>query len=381
MLATLAHDVVDVLRLLRAPHGAPIDLDLEIVTDLDRLAVHGPAWDRLVLAPGGAGRYRPQASYAYVASYLEHLRAPATPWACVIASRHGKLVGVLPFVIEPARAGGVRLDAAPLEADLVAAPGLAPVVIPTLVGALERAVGRWVALRFGELQACSPTVEHVRADTGAAVVAATGRASYLTLPATYDAYLARLTPHFRQNLRRQTKKLFALPDVRVDFIAARDASAAQLDAFVAVEATGWKARGGNAVARRPELTAYYAAVTRRLAAAGALEWALLHAEGRPVAAFLMVRMGRTLALDKIAYDEALAQVAPGNVLLGKVIEHAIASGAFDELDFLTDHEWNRRWQAETRETYDLTLYRRSARALVPWYLPDVARRTWRGAQP
>lgn len=376
MMATLAHDVVDVLRALHVPAAAATPaLDLDVVTDLDRLAVHGPAWDRLVF---GAGHYRPQAAYAYVASYLEHLRPPTRPWACVVASRGGVLVGALPFLIEPPRLGGVRLDAATIEADVVAAD---PTVAAALVGAVARAVPRWVALRFGELQACSPTLAHARADAGAAVIAATGRASYLALPATYDAYLAQLTSHVRQNLRRQTKKLFALPGARVEIVRAADASAAHLDAFVAIEATGWKARGGNAVIRRAELGAYYAAVTRRLADAGALAWAVLHAEGRPVAAFLMARMGRKLALDKIAYDEAFAAVAPGNVLLGKVVEHAIASGEVDEVDFLTDHAWNRRWQAATRETYDVTLYRRSARALVPWFLPDVARRTWRGARP
>jgi CelD/BcsL family acetyltransferase involved in cellulose biosynthesis len=376
----MAHDVVDVLRILASSTtNASSELELEVVTELDRLAVHGPAWDRLVL---GSGRYRPQAAYAYVASYLEHLHDPRASWACLIASRGGALVGVLPFLFDPARAGiaGVRLDAAPLEADLVAAPGLESVVIPTLLDALARAVPRWVSLRFGELEACSPTVEHLRNDARAAVVAAVGRASYLALPATSDAYLARLDSHFRQNLRRQTKKLFALRDARVEIIDAREATAAHLDAFIAIEGSGWKARDGNAVCRRPELAAYYAAVTRRLADGGALVWALLHAEDRPVAAFLMVRMGTKLALDKIAYDQALSQVAPGNVLLGKVIEYAIQSG-LAEVDFLTDHEWNRRWKAETRATFDVTTYRSTARALVPWYLSDVARRTWRGARP
>src|SRR5574337_989649 len=89
-----------------------------------------------------------------------------------------------------------------------------------------------------------------------------------------------------------------------------------------------------------------ARATRSRAAAGALGWAILRAEGRPIAVFLEERVGRRLALDKIAYEESLEKVAPGNVLLGLVIERAIASGKFDEIDLLTDAEWNRRWQAE-----------------------------------
>ena len=104
-------------------------------------------------------------------------------------------------------------------------------------------------------------------------------------------------------------------------------------------------------------------------------------EGRVIAAFLMERVGRRLALDKIAYDGALHQVAPGNVLLGLVIERAIGSGEFDEIDFLTDAEWNRRWQAETRETFEVAIYRRTPRALVPGFFADVARRSWREARP
>ena len=247
----------------------------------------------------------------------------------------------------------------------------------TLIGALARAAPRWVTLRFGELQATSPTVERLCTDPGAVVLDHIGRASYLSLPKSNEEYLARLAPSFRKNIARQARKLFALSGAAVEFVDATQATPAHLEAFIATEATGWKARKGNAVARRAELSAYYEAVTQRLARSGALVWTLIHGDQRVLAVGLGVRMGNKLALDKIAYDEAYSAVAPGNVLIAKIVEHAIAGG-MTELYFLTDHEWNRRWQAETRDTYDVAVYRPIARALLPWYLPDLARRTLRG---
>jgi len=376
-LAGVASEVIGVLRALSAsqPAARADDaVDVEVVTDLGRLAAHGAAWDRLVL---GAPRYRPQASFAYVASYLEHLRRPGQPWACLVATHRGRLDGVLPFLVVPTRAAGVtgvHLDAGPLEADLVVRPGREDAVVPALLAALPRAAPRWVSLRFGELQAASPTVTRARRDPGPVVVDVVGASSRLALPRSYDDYLAGFSSRARGNLRRATRKLLALPGARVELVPAARATDDHVDAFVAVEGTGWKAHHGNAICLRPDLTAYYRAATRRLAAAGALEWALLHAHGRIVAAFLMVRMGRKLALDKIAYDASLAQLAPGNVLMGQVIEHAIASGELDELDFLTDHPWNRRWHAEARPCFDVGFFRPAARALLPWYLPAACRR-------
>jgi CelD/BcsL family acetyltransferase involved in cellulose biosynthesis len=380
VVADVATDVAGVLRELSTLRGpAAGQPEIAVVTDLDRLAVHAADWDRIAFA---GARYRPQASFAYVAAQLEHLRAPGAPWACVVASHAGEFDGALPFLITPTRSAGihgVHLDAATLEADLVVRPGREAAVATAIFAHLARAAPRGVSLGFGELQDGGPTVSHFRALPGPVVLDVVGRSSFLRLPRSYDEFLAHLSSSFRQNLRRLTKKFFALPGASVEFVPPEQASEAHLAAFIAVEGTGWKASEGNAICRRPELAAYYQSLARRVAGAGALQWSILRVGDRVAAVFLAIKMGRRLALDKIAYDDALSDVAPGNVLMGRVIEHAIASGAIDEIDFLTDHDWNRRWQAETRTTFDVTVYRPSVRALVPWFLPAITRRELRGS--
>lgn len=371
----LAHDVIDVVKTLATRRHPHIDITLDVITDLVRLEEIGPAWDRIVFA---SPRYRPQASFSYVASYLEHLRPRDVPWACVAARRGGELVGVVAFLIRPAPPrgiAGVELDAASIGADIVESPSDQTAVVPELLASLAQAAPRWVKLKLGELKATSPTVQRSGSDPGPCVLDRVGSASYVRLPVTNDEYLGRLSTSFRKNVQRQARKLFALPNARVDF----DATPAPLDEFIAIEASGWKGTDGNAIARRDELGAYYHAVVRRLAAAGALRWTVIRGDNRVLAAGLGVRMGNRLALDKIAYDQAYKSVGPGNVLVAKVIEQAIADH-LDEVDFLTDHPWNRNWQADTRATYDVTIYRHTVRALLPWYLPDVAARTLRGAR-
>lgn len=371
----LTEDVVVAVRsLARRPLAADDALALDVITELDGLASIGAEWDRLVFT---STRYRPQASHAYVASYLEHLRSPDTPWACIVARRRGALVGVLPFM-----AAARHLDGESLEADIVVAAGDEARVTSALLAALEEAAPGWIALRLGDLPESSPTVDQSgRAGGHPILLTPSGRASYLVLPATYDAYLATLPSHVRHNLRRQTRRLFEMPGAEVEHVAASEATEAHLDAYIAVEASGWKARedGGNAIARRTALTAYYRATVSRLAGAGALSWALLRAEGRVIAAMLMERVGDRLVLEKISYDESFSRVAPGSVLVGLVLERAIRSGEITEVDFVTDQPWHRRWATQTRLLYDVGIYGRSLRALMPWYVVGVARRARRGA--
>lgn len=168
---------------------------------------------------------------------------------------------------------------------------------------------------------------------------------------------ARLSAKFRANLRRRGRRLEELGPVAVLREDGRGDLEGSLQAFFALEAAGWKGRGGTALLRDARLTAFYRAWMREAAGRGALAIRALTLAGRPVAMHLGLVHRGVFYLPKTAYDEALGAVSPGQLLHREVVAECQARG-LAALDFLgPDMEWKRDWAPEHRPHDWLYVYR------------------------
>ena len=141
--------------------------------------------------------------------------------------------------------------------------------------------------------------------------------------------------------------------------------------FLALEASGWKGSRGSALARDPRRVGYYRRWVEEAAARGALAIRALTVGGRAVAMQLGLVHRGTYYLPKVAYDEALSAVSPGQLLLGEVLAECRAGG-LAELDFLgPEMAWKRDWGPELRPHDWLYLYRPS---LAGWALHTLRHR-------
>jgi CelD/BcsL family acetyltransferase involved in cellulose biosynthesis len=87
-----------------------------------------------------------------------------------------------------------------------------------------------------------------------------------------------------------------------------------------------------------------------LAGQGIVNLGVLTVDGMPAAAQVWVRIARTWAVFKLAYDPRFADYSVGTILTAHVIEGFFAAGAFDALDFLSgDDTYKRDWMAERRQ--------------------------------
>lgn len=168
---------------------------------------------------------------------------------------------------------------------------------------------------------------------------------------------ARTSPRFRQNLRRRARRLQELGAVAVRRCDGTDEVDDALSDFLALEASGWKGKGGTAIARDPALVRFYARIARDAAARGGLAIRALTLDGRPVAIHLgLVHRGAYL-LPKTAYDESLSQVSPGQLLQREVLAECEARG-LALFDFLgPDMPWKRDWEPEHAPHDWLYVYR------------------------
>lgn len=66
---------------------------------------------------------------------------------------------------------------------------------------------------------------------------------------------------------------------------------------------------------------------------------------------LAVIAGSTAVLLKVAYDEDLSDMSPGNLLMADLVERCCDEPEIEHLDLVTRQPWHARWHPETQPTY------------------------------
>lgn len=128
-------------------------------------------------------------------------------------------------------------------------------------------------------------------------------------------YLAHALPgKKRKELRRQQARLGELGKLRTE---RRDDALdieSWIDAFLALEASGWKGREGSAMAAAPETEALFRNALRQAATRGKLERLSLLLDDRPVAMLASFLASPGAFSFKTAFDEAFSRFSPGVLL-------------------------------------------------------------------
>ncbi len=180
---------------------------------------------------------------------------------------------------------------------------------------------------------------------------------------SHEAITAGYTTRLKKILRRGHRKLAALGPLTLRRHHGREAIDAAYPEFLRLEASGWKAEGGTALAQDTRSRRFHE--TFLFADDGArLQINLLLAGETAVAAQLCARQGGTLSLMKIAHDQALAKASPGSVLLDLLLQHGCDTATCETIDLITGQPWMENWGAARTEVADLWLFDRPATAAV-----------------
>lgn len=133
---------------------------------------------------------------------------------------------------------------------------------------------------------------------------------------TAEAYLAEaLGARHRSELRRQRRQLERRGSLALRRLGRDEPVAPWAEAFLALEAAGWKGRNGTALALDPAERAFFVEMCERHHAAGLLAFDALELDLRPIAMACSLRASdapdAAEFVFKIAYDEGLARQSPG----------------------------------------------------------------------
>jgi len=168
-----------------------------------------------------------------------------------------------------------------------------------------------------------------------ATVAVEERCPVLTLPATWEAYLASLSGKHRHELGRKIRRLAReAPDARPSWAAGRADVQARLGDFLDLHR---RSRVGKARFMDARMEGFFrSAVTTLAERDGARLWFLDTASG-PIASFITIEWDGTVGLYNSGFHPDRAGLSPGVVLLGHVIRDAVERGK-RRFDFLRGEE-------------------------------------------
>lgn len=355
--------------------GKPGALRILAVSNFEELKTHSEAWDNLALR---VPQRLPMLSYAWISSFLEYQCQSEDSWICLMVYDGPSLIGVLPVFAKCCRFLGKKSSEflTPFNwhtpcVDLLVESGHEQEVIPLLLSKLRASKPALKKLTFRRLADCSPVLENLNNGSKGyfPVCRFNGYGSFIKVSGGFEKYRAGLNPKFSRNLRRLDRRLELLPNVEYSFITGKHDTNHYFDMFLKVEASCWKGNRGTAIAQSPQLKKFYSSLVDKLARLGWLEWHFLSTEGKPMAANLAIRVNKKLVLLKIAYDTAFSSYSPGNKLFEKMLQRAFESGEIDEIDCLSEYDWNKNWNMTTRAYYDLSIYPAHPAVFMIHYLP------------
>jgi len=169
---------------------------------------------------------------------------------------------------------------------------------------------------------------------------------YVTLPNSWDDYLAERSSNARQQIRRRERNLAKLGEL-VLRRASSDTLSADLETLFDLHRRRWESHGNSSM-EDPGARAYISRFATAALERGWLRMNVLEVDGSPVAAFLGWRLGARFAFYQSGFDPEWAEHSVGSVLLGMTIRSAIEEGAH-EFDMLLGTEpYKRRFADRSR---------------------------------
>jgi CelD/BcsL family acetyltransferase involved in cellulose biosynthesis len=280
-------------------------------------------------------RATPFQSPQWLMPWTRHLYGGGEIWALAIRDQ-GALIGFAPLFCWGIQQRTVSFLGAGISdyGDLLFAPGLERECVDAVWSFLESRRDRWDVLDLQELRGGSGLLEGRRAEECSVC-------PVLDL----DGYPGAMDPKHRTDVRRALNKLRSRSEVQFAMANEGDFSG-HLEEFFRLHEVRWGAMEDS-------LRRFHREVAAEFLASGALRLCVLFVDKAPAAAIYAFASGQALYCYLSGYDPAMAKLSPGAVLLGWLIEQAIAEG-IREVDFLRKTEaYKYHWGARDRVNYQL----------------------------
>ena len=237
-----------------------------------------------------------------------------------------------------------------------------------LLERLLRGRTRAVTLRF--LTAGTPGESDARAVAETTrhrvIVRSLEHPPYVPIDGGWEEYLGGRDRHRLSENRRRRRRLQEHGRLALAIEDGRASLDALLEEGFRVEASGWKAAAGTAIAARPETRQFYTEIARWAVSRGWLRLAFLRLDERAIAfQYLIVADGIASQL-KGGYDPEHRKYAPGMLLAESVLEWAFSEGLRRYEFHGVDERFKLEWAPASHELRAVELFPRTAPGALVW---------------
>jgi len=341
----------------------PAGMRIVDVRNLDDLVEHADAWAELFSQSAGL---TPMLSYPWMSAYFKNKVAYPESWLCLFAYEGKQLVGVFPLIAGYAYR---FIKYSPLlfklpydilhtkSVDALTLPGRED-VLGVFFDYLCHIPSVYPFFSFKYVPANSASMIYFTQQKRKMCVIEkpAGFQNILSLPDSAEKYRAELSSKFRQYLNRNTRKLDELANVNFRICDNNSLPRENIARFLEIEHKNWKGQQSSSLKSDQTNAGLFADAAEKFAAYDMMHFNFLEADGKTIAGQYAIRANRSLYVHKIGYDEDYVTFSPGNMLFNKVIEHACDSGKFDELNFMSDSQWQSKWNVEKKPLYNLLVF-------------------------
>jgi len=187
---------------------------------------------------------------------------------------------------------------------------------------------------------------------------------------TWDEVENSFQSKLRNNLKKGRRRAEKEGKLTFEEVRGRESLERMLEEAFAVEASGWKAKEGTAIAQSHEKQEWYRQISLWAAEQDKLRIYLLRLNGQLIAFDLALESGRTIFALKTGYDENIAtRFSAGNLMRSEVLKLLWARPDIDQYDFLGEtYPWKLEWTPVTGESIDIFVYPKSPRGWTRYIL-------------
>ena len=181
----------------------------------------------------------------------------------------------------------------------------------------------------------------------------------VNLQGAFEDYWGGRSKKLVQNMRRYRRRAmesFGSPEMRV--ITVPESMGDAVARYGDLEAAGWKGPAGTAVNITNTQGLFYVDLMKRFAETGDAEVVEYWFQDKLAASRLVIRGGGMSIMLKTAYDEGMAEFAPGRLLLEGVLERAFSEKRSKVVEFYTDATQDQlSWATGQRHIYHSMFFR------------------------
>ncbi|MEY8201390.1 MAG: GNAT family N-acetyltransferase [Colwellia sp.] len=176
-----------------------------------------------------------------------------------------------------------------------------------------------------------------------------------------------------KNVRRLERRLLSECG-SIDFEFKHPCLTSALSEFSELESSSWKGADGVAISSNKKIETMYQEFSNNFNDEN-MKIYHIRTDQCLLASALGFKLGGTLYIHKITFNEKYSHAAPGNILLLKILEHALSTTDISIVNLVTYPKWAERWHPQKLVLGNIVHYNRTIKGQVLKYCITLWRKT------